>query len=131
MLPLTCQAQRLITIPVTTILSLIGRSVGCSAGAMFGALISLGHAAREAEQIATLLWTKEVARQHRWQAIPQMIMPKLRRFDADFSMRDDTLIMKRLRQAFGDWRLEDLKVPLRVAATDADAVHVCPASGRG
>ncbi len=97
--------------------------VGCSAGAMFGALISLGHAAREAEQIATRLWTHEVARQHRWRAIAQMVMPKLGRFDADFSMRDDTLIMQRLRQAFGDWRLEDLKVPLRVAATDADAGH--------
>jgi len=97
--------------------------VGCSAGAMFGALISLGHAAREAEQIATQLWTHEVARQHRWRAIPQMMMPKLGRFDADFSMRDDSLIMQRLRQAFGEWRLEDLKVPLRVAATDADAGH--------
>ncbi len=97
--------------------------VGCSAGAMFGALISLGHAAREAEQIATQLWTHEVARQHRWRAIPQMVMPKLGRFDADFSMRDDSLIMQRLRQAFGDWQLQDLKVPLRVAATNADTGH--------
>ncbi len=97
--------------------------VGCSAGAMFGALISLGHGAKEAEQIASQLWTHEVARQHRWRAIPQMVMPKLGRFDADFSMRDDNLIMQRLRQAFGDWRLENLQVPLRVAATDADAGH--------
>lgn len=97
--------------------------VGCSAGAMFGALIALGHGSKQAEQIATQLWTHEVARQHRWRAIPQMVMPKLGRFDADFSMRSDTLIMQRLRRAFGDWRLEDLQVPLRVAATDADAGH--------
>jgi len=97
--------------------------VGCSAGAMFGALISVGHAAREAERIATTLWTHEVARQHRWRAIPQMVMPKLGRFNADFSMRSDGLIMQRLRQAFGDCRLEDLSVPLRVAATDADSGH--------
>ncbi len=97
--------------------------VGCSAGAMFGALISLGHSAHQAEKIATQLWTSEVARQHRWCAIPQMIMPKLGRFDADFSMRNDRLIMQRLRQAFGNCRLEDLQVPLRVAATHADAGH--------
>lgn len=33
------------------------------------------------------------------------------------------LIMQRLRQAFGNCRLEDLQVPLRVAATHADAGH--------
>ena len=48
-----------------------------------------------------------------------MVWPRLGRFDADFSLRDDRLIMARLKAAFGDARLEDLQTPLRVTATDA------------
>ena len=93
--------------------------VGCSAGAMFGALISLGHSATEAVSIATTLWTAEVTKEHRWRAIPQMLWPRLSKFDADFSLRNDRLIRNRLERAFGDARLEELKLPLRVTATDA------------
>lgn len=101
--------------------------VGCSAGALFGALISLGHASSEAVQIATSLWTAEVTKQRRWRAIPEMVWPRLGRFDADFAMREDRLILARLRTAFGDARLENLRLPLRVTATDAatgDAVVI-------
>ena len=93
--------------------------VGCSAGAIFGALISLEHSAVEAVKIATTLWTAEVTRKHRWRAVPQMLWPRLGNFDADFSLRDDRLILERLEQAFGDAKLENLKLPLRVTATDA------------
>lgn len=93
--------------------------VGCSAGAMFGALISLGHSATEAVNIATTLWTAEVTKRHRWSAIPQMLWPRLSKFDADFSLRDDRLILKRLECAFGEVKLEELRLPLRVTATDA------------
>jgi len=93
--------------------------VGCSAGALFGALISIGHASAEAVQIATSLWTAEVTKQRHWRAIPKMVWPRLGRFNADFAMRDDRLILARLRTAFGDTRLENLPLLLRVTATDA------------
>jgi NTE family protein len=93
--------------------------VGCSAGAMFGALIAAGHDADEAVRIATTLWSPEVTRQRRWRALPQMLWPRLGRFDADFAMRHDHRVMERLRQAFGDMQLDGLPLPLRVAATDA------------
>ncbi len=93
--------------------------VGCSAGAMFGALIALGHSAAESVKISTTLWTADVTRKHRLCAIPQMLWPKWGKFDADFSLRDDRLILSRLKQAFGDTRFEDLGVALRVSATDA------------
>lgn len=93
--------------------------VGCSAGAIFGALISMGHSAHEAVHIATTLWTAEVTKKHRWRAIPQMLWPKFSKFDADFSLRDDRLIRNRLERAFGEVKLEDLRLPLRVTATDA------------
>jgi NTE family protein len=93
--------------------------VGCSAGAMFGALIAAGHGAQEAVRIATTLWSSEVTRQRRTGAIAQMLFPRLGRFDEDFALRDDRLILQRLKQAFGDVRLEDLPLHLRVTATDA------------
>jgi len=93
--------------------------VGCSAGAMFGALIAVGHNPGEAVRIATTLWSHEVTRRRLWRAIPQMLFPRLGGFSADFALRCDRLIMARLEQAFGDARLEDLHLPLRVTATDA------------
>lgn len=93
--------------------------VGCSAGAMFGALIAAGHSAGEAVRIATTLWSPEVTRKRRWLAIPQMLWPRLGRFDADFALRDDAPVMQRLEQAFGDVRIENLGIALRVATTDA------------
>ncbi len=82
--------------------------VGCSAGAMFGALIAAGHTAHEAVRVATTLWSPELTRKRRWKAIPQMLWPRLGRFDADFSLRDDGPVMQRLEQAFGDVRIENL-----------------------
>ena len=93
--------------------------VGCSAGAMFGALIAAGHDADEAVRIATTLWSAEVTRKRRWRAVPQMLWPRLGRFDADFALRDDAPVMQRLEQAFGDVRIEDLRMALRVTTTDA------------
>ena len=93
--------------------------VGCSAGAMFGALIAAGHNALEAVRIATTLWSAELTQKKRWCAIPQMLWPRLGKFTADFALRDDRLIMQRLDQAFGDLRIEDLRLPLRVTTTCA------------
>ena len=92
--------------------------VGCSAGAMFGALIAAGHDAAEAVRIATTLWSADITRKRRWRAIPQMLWPRLCGFDADFALRDDRPVLARLDQAFGDVRLEDLRIPLRVTAVD-------------
>ena len=93
--------------------------VGCSAGAMFGALIAAGHDADTAVRIATTLWSAEVTRKRRWRAVAQMLWPRLCRFDADFALRDDRLVMQRLEQAFGDVRIEGLRLALRVTTTDA------------
>ena len=73
--------------------------VGCSTGSIFGALIAAGHSADEAVRIATTLWSADVANQRRWRALPQMVWPRLGRFDADFAMRHDHRVMQRLRQA--------------------------------
>jgi len=92
--------------------------VGCSAGAMFGALVVCGYSAHEAVSLAARLWSPEVTRQRRLRAIPQMLMPKLCGFNEEFGLRDDSLVMQRLTEAFGQTRIEELSTPLRVVATD-------------
>jgi NTE family protein len=72
--------------------------VGCSAGAMFGARIAAGHDANEAVRIATTLRSAEVTKRRRWRAIPQMLWPRLGRFDADFALRDDGPVLQRAPQ---------------------------------
>ena len=93
--------------------------VGCSAGAIFGALIAAGHNATDAVRISTTLWSADITRKRRWRALPQMLWPRMAGFDADFALRDDRPVVQQLEQAFGDVRLEDLRVPLRVTTTDA------------
>jgi NTE family protein len=93
--------------------------VGCSSGALFGATIAMGMPADKALQAATELWSAELTQQPRWRAYPQIVAPRLAGFDADFALRDNRLIAARLESAFGDLRLEALRTPLRVAATDA------------
>lgn len=97
--------------------------VGCSAGALFGAVLAAGHGAARAVEMATSLWTAELTRRRRWRAPLQMLMPGTFGFDADFGLRDDAAIRERLQQAFGDLRFDQLKTPLRVTAT-------CATSGR-
>ncbi|MFO1328027.1 MAG: patatin-like phospholipase family protein [Rubrivivax sp.] len=96
--------------------------VGCSGGAMFGAALAAGRGVAHAVQLAMRLWTDELTRQRRWRAPLQLLMPRRFGFDADFALRDDRAIVGRLRAAFGDTRIEQLPVPLRITAT-------CPASG--
>lgn len=93
--------------------------VGCSSGALFGATIAAGMPSREALRTATALWSSELTQQRRWWAYAQLIAPRLARFGADFALRDDGLIAQRIARAFGDLRLEEVRTPLRVVATDA------------
>lgn len=92
---------------------------GCSSGALFGAVVAMKMSADDAVRTATSLWSDELTQQPRWRAYAQLIAPRLAGFDADFSLRDDRLIAARVERAFGDLRLEQLPIPLRVAATDA------------
>lgn len=93
--------------------------VGCSSGALFGATLALGMTSREALEAAVSLWSAELTQQRRWRAYAQLLAPKWFGFDAGFALRDDRRIAQRIRRAFGDWRLEDLPIPLRIVATEA------------
>ena len=93
--------------------------VGCSSGALFGALVASATEPREALEMARRLWSQELTTQRRWRAYAQLLAPRLAGFSADFALRDSSLIAQRIEQAFGDVRIEELPIPLRVTATDA------------
>jgi NTE family protein len=93
--------------------------VGCSSGALCGATIALGMTPKQALHTATELWSQELTRRHRWRGWLQLLAPKLAGFGADFALRDACLIEQRIRDAFGQRRLEDVPTALRVATTDA------------
>jgi len=93
--------------------------VGCSSGALFGACIAAGMSGEQGLEAARRLWSSELTEQKRWTAYLELIAPRLMRFDARFSLRDARLIRDRVERAFGDSRLQDLPIPLRVVATEA------------
>jgi NTE family protein len=93
--------------------------VGCSSGALFGACLAMGWSGRESLAAATRLWTAELTGQKRWRAYLELVAPKLAGFGAEFALRDARLIRERIERAFGEARFSDLKIPLRIATTEA------------
>lgn len=93
--------------------------VGCSSGALFGAQVAMGLPSAQALADATRLWSAELTQQRRWRSYLQMVAPRLAGFGGDFALRDDRLIAERITRAFGAARLEELRTPLRIVATEA------------
>lgn len=98
--------------------------VGCSAGAVFGALLACGHAPREAMAMATRLWSRDITSERKPGAWFDLARCGFQRdakvpFGDRFAMRDDRLIRERLRAAFGATTWDELSCTFRVRATDA------------
>lgn len=97
----------------------IDRVVGCSGGALFATLIAMGHDTGKARDITLRLWTQDITAKRNNQALLSALAPKLMGFKASrFGLRDDRLINQRLKEAFGDARIEDMKIPLHITATN-------------
>lgn len=93
--------------------------VGCSSGAIFGATAALGLSPEMSLRLTVDLWCQELTERRRWVGYLQLAAPQLARFDRSFSLRSNKLIVDRLQQVFGHLNIEDLRTPLRIAATDA------------
>jgi NTE family protein len=93
--------------------------VGCSAGAIFGALIARGDSPAEAQAIATSLWTRELTSRHRVRSWIELGAPALAGFDESFALRDDSLVRERIHRVFGEQRIEELPTAFAVVATHA------------
>lgn len=105
--------------------------VGCSAGAIYAATMALGRSAEETAECTRRLWTSDVARPRNRRSMLALMAPGLFGFRAErFGLRDDKVMMARLREAFGETRIEDLATPLHITATDfANGEQVVVSSG--
>lgn len=92
--------------------------VGCSAGSMYSALLAAGHDAQSGTEITKRLWTREITSQRSTISLLRAMFPRMFGFTEEWGMRDDKLVMQRLREAYGDLRFEETKTPLYITATD-------------
>ena len=92
--------------------------VGCSGGSLYAAFVALGWTAESAEEVTRRLWTRELTRRRNRRALLGAFLPRFFGFSERFGLVDDTLILRRLRDAFGESRFEDARVPLYLTATD-------------
>lgn len=92
--------------------------VGCSAGSIFTAVTAIGHESEVAARMAEQLWTHDLTAARDNRALLAALMPRIFGFNEHFGLRRDTRVMGRLRDAFGTARIEELRIPLRVTATD-------------
>jgi NTE family protein len=96
----------------------VSRLVGCSAGAIYAALIASGRPLDECIEGTERIWTRELTSRGDRVALLRVLLPKVFGFNREFGLRSDTLILDRLRDAFGDARIEELPIPLHLTATD-------------
>ncbi len=97
----------------------IERVVGCSAGAIFAALIAQRPDLDAARDATIKLWTKELTSKRNNSALLCAMAPKLMRFSVTkFGLRSDRLVNRRLQDVFGHLNVEDTAVPLHITATD-------------
>jgi NTE family protein len=90
--------------------------VGCSGGSLYAAAIALGWSTQKAVAETLRLWTKEVTARRSWRAFLQIA--GLRPFDESFGLVRDDLILRRLKEVFGDRCMAETEIPLFVTATD-------------
>lgn len=93
--------------------------VGCSAGAVYAAVIAAGKDAATSTEMTQRLWTREVAARRNRRSMLSILAPRWFNFQVDnFGVRDDRMILQRLREAFGDTAIEDMPMRLHITATD-------------
>ena len=92
--------------------------VGCSGGSLYAALIALGHDVETAEAMTRRLWTRELTSRRNHKSLLSVFLPRVFGFDESFGMVNDSLILERLKTAFGDATFEGARIPLYLTATD-------------
>jgi NTE family protein len=93
--------------------------VGCSSGALFGALVASRIPTQDALAQAVSLWSQDLTQRQRWRSYLQLLAPGLFGFNDDFGLRDSALIRQRISAAFGQAQIDRLPVAFRVVTTDA------------
>ncbi|MBI3149927.1 MAG: patatin-like phospholipase family protein [Betaproteobacteria bacterium] len=97
----------------------VERFVGCSAGAIFAAVLALGYGAQESMDATRRLWTSDITAKRNTMGMLRALAPRLFGFKVEsFGLRDDRPKDQMLNAFFGDRRIEDAGTPLHITATD-------------
>lgn len=90
--------------------------VGCSGGSMYGALIANDLSGEQMLEWSSLLWTKDVMQGYT-ESLKASKDGSLR-FTERSGLVDDSFLNNNLQKVYGEWKFSDLKLPLKVVATD-------------
>lgn len=90
--------------------------VGCSGGSMYGALIANDLSGDQMLEWSSLLWTKDVMQGYT-ESLKASKDGSLR-FTERSGLVDDSFLNNNLQKVYGGWNFSDLKLPLKVVATD-------------
>lgn len=91
--------------------------VGCSGGALYGALYALGDDVLEIERKTLVLWNDLFTKLH-YRSLLRAIAPMFLGYHERVGMVDDRRVWGVLEDLFGERTFDDIKVPLFISATD-------------
>ena len=92
--------------------------VGCSGGSLYASTMALGFSLDECIHYTKTLWNESVTKERNNRALLSALFPKWLGFGDSFGMVSDRLMLKNLRQVFGEKTFADAKIPLTILATD-------------
>jgi len=87
-------------------------------GSIYAALMALGYDVEEIIALNRHLWTHDVTSKPNSRAILQLLLPHIFKVKEYFNLLDDSLVNERLKNAFGDKKFSDTKIPLYITATE-------------
>ena len=90
--------------------------VVCSGGCLYGSLISNNQGANEMEEWSRTLWTSDIMQGYT--ANLKASKDGTLRFNERSGLVDDSVLNNTLQKLYGDLSFEDMKIPLKVVATD-------------
>jgi NTE family protein len=90
--------------------------VGCSGGSIYAALIANHVPERDMEEWSKTLWTSDIMRGYTENL--KASKDGSLRFNERSGLVDDSVMNKKLQEVFGGLRFSDLKMPLKIVATD-------------
>jgi NTE family protein len=91
--------------------------VGCSGGSIYTAAMALGMDPAEAERHSYVMW-KGLFRKINYGAVLRSLLSPLIGFDERTGLVNDRAVNGVMRSLYGDATFDDVRIPLRIAATD-------------
>jgi NTE family protein len=90
--------------------------VGCSGGSMYAALIANDISEKDMEEWSRTLWTSDIMQGYTDNL--KASKDGSLRFNERSGLVDDFVLNKKLQDIYGGWKFSDLKMPLKVVATE-------------